>query len=418
MKNFKNLKFTHFTPLRLVTTNFNAFLSVKAGTRLINAFKAIVISIGVAVTPSRIRLIVLFLRTITRLYKTQGAKGLVLNLKTSAVLLQQSIGGHIIPHPRLVSKTAVARSKAGLPRLIPAQARMAIRNGDVALMRLYLSLFNTYRLITFVGKVDIQSITAPSIGNHTMDEYMLKAIPVFVEKFVFASVSPATLLLRLTQYARDSVFPIIKSAPGTSYELREFSSQPHIVLRNFVKLLATGHLYNSIHALASESSNRTLLQLMEGFLQHTTLLADSGVPTTMLRHGSLGKLGFKQEAAGKIRVFAMVDSWTQWVLQPYHKVYFDILKTIPMDGTFDQLKPLAAVIKNNNGLWSLDLSSATDRLPMGLQTVLFGHIFQNKDLGIMWRNLLTGRSYKAGMLSPCPGEHHYSVGQPMGALTS
>jgi len=26
---------------------------------------------------------------------------------------------------------------------------------------------------------------------------------------------------------------------------------------------------------------------------------------------SLGKLGFKEEAAGKIRVFAMVDCWTQ-----------------------------------------------------------------------------------------------------------
>jgi len=28
-------------------------------------------------------------------------------------------------------------------------------------------------------------------------------------------------------------------------------------------------------------------------------------------HGFLGKLGLKFEAAGKIRVFAMVDAWTQ-----------------------------------------------------------------------------------------------------------
>jgi hypothetical protein len=28
----------------------------------------------------------------------------------------------------------------------------------------------------------------------------------------------------------------------------------------------------------------------------------------------VGKLGFKLEAAGKVRVFAMVECWTQWLL--------------------------------------------------------------------------------------------------------
>jgi len=55
----------------------------------------------------------------------------------------------------------------------------------------------------------------------------------------------------------------------------------------------------------------------------------------------LGKLGLKQEAAGKMRVFAMVDPISQWVLYPIHRFIFDnILKKIPMDGTFDQTKPL------------------------------------------------------------------------------
>lgn len=29
---------------------------------------------------------------------------------------------------------------------------------------------------------------------------------------------------------------------------------------------------------------------------------------------NIGKLGFKLEAAGKVRVFAMVECWTQWLL--------------------------------------------------------------------------------------------------------
>jgi len=32
----------------------------------------------------------------------------------------------------------------------------------------------------------------------------------------------------------------------------------------------------------------------------------------------LGQLALKEEAAGKIRVFAMVDIWTQSVLKPLH----------------------------------------------------------------------------------------------------
>lgn len=54
----------------------------------------------------------------------------------------------------------------------------------------------------------------------------------------------------------------------------------------------------------------------------------------------LGKLSKKPEPAGKIRVFAIADIWTQSVLKPYHEYLFDILRQIPQDGTFDQAKPL------------------------------------------------------------------------------
>jgi hypothetical protein len=34
---------------------------------------------------------------------------------------------------------------------------------------------------------------------------------------------------------------------------------------------------------------------------------------------SLGRLGIKKEAAGKVRVFAMVDPFTNWLLRPLHR---------------------------------------------------------------------------------------------------
>lgn len=52
----------------------------------------------------------------------------------------------------------------------------------------------------------------------------------------------------------------------------------------------------------------------------------------------LGKLSKKLEAAGKVRIFAITDSWTQSVLRPLHDALLRLLSDLPTDGTFDQLK--------------------------------------------------------------------------------
>jgi hypothetical protein len=82
----------------------------------------------------------------------------------------------------------------------------------------------------------------------------------------------------------------------------------------------------------------------------------------------LGRLALKHEAAGKVRVFAIVDGWTQSLLRPLHNFLFEILKNIEQDGTFDQRRPLDLLIQRNLPfLGSYDLSAATDRLPVKLQ---------------------------------------------------
>ena len=58
------------------------------------------------------------------------------------------------------------------------------------------------------------------------------------------------------------------------------------------------------------------------------------------RVANLGRLGLKEEAAGKVRVFAMVDPFTNWLLKPLHKMIFRYLANIDQDGTFDQVAPV------------------------------------------------------------------------------
>jgi hypothetical protein len=86
---------------------------------------------------------------------------------------------------------------------------------------------------------------------------------------------------------------------------------------------------------------------------------------------SWGQLSLKEEAAGKLRVFAMVDNLTQSVLKPLHTALQDLLRLIPNDGTFDQDKSVersAAKSLSSKCAFSFDLSAATDRLPVELSS--------------------------------------------------
>jgi hypothetical protein len=146
------------------------------------------------------------------------------------------------------------------------------------------------------------------------------------------------------------------------------------------------------------------------------------------RTQGLGKLGFKVEPAGKTRVFAMVDCITQMIMKPVHSVVFNILGTIPQDGTFNQLSPakkLLAKVGPKGSFWSLDLSSATDRFPVVLQHAVMALLLGPKLAGL-WVRLLTWRDFivpplPKGVTPPKEGVAHtvkYGAGQPMGALTS
>jgi len=59
-------------------------------------------------------------------------------------------------------------------------------------------------------------------------------------------------------------------------------------------------------------------------------------------------------------------------MSPLHKWLFKIISQINEDGTFDQLRPVTALQHKfesirKNTFSSIDLSAATDRLPISLQ---------------------------------------------------
>jgi len=105
------------------------------------------------------------------------------------------------------------------------------------------------------------------------------------------------------------------------------------------------------------------------------------------------------------------------MLRPIHDHIFQILRRIPQDGTFDQQAPLDRLRerlkdKVDKSTHSYDLSAATDRVPIDTQVQLLSLIY-NHDVADAWRGLLVERDWILDGLA-----YRYSVGQPMGALSS
>lgn len=95
-------------------------------------------------------------------------------------------------------------------------------------------------------------------------------------------------------------------------------------------ILANSSIYNSVNYFLSLDSRGDDLMT---FINSMGNIGDSSA--------RLGKLAYKEEP-GKVRVFAIVDVITQWVLKPLHNYIFNILRGLhQVDATFNQEKGIS-----------------------------------------------------------------------------
>lgn len=156
--------------------------------------------------------------------------------------------------------------------------------------------------------------------------------------------------------------------------------------------------------------------------QEDGTITDSPMPGFSNPWG-LGKLAFIPEAAGKVRVVAMVDYVSQMLLKPLHNGIFEILRLIPQDGTFDQHQPVKRLAaQGRKPYYCYDLSAATDRFPATMLQVLLSFIL-NSEVAKSWRAFLNARDFvvprsisaKQRVPRNTPKSVKYGAGQPMGA---
>jgi len=175
---------------------------------------------------------------------------------------------------------------------------------------------------------------------------------------------------------------------------------------------ANPELFKQLCTFLEESGMGFMVDDMEGTLR---------IPEHDLepqRHAYLGKLAVIEEWGGKARIVAALDYWSQMALSPLHNTVNSFLKELPMDGSFNQ-DAVVARMKGwtkdpSNELNCFDLTAATDRIPIELQSTVLSHLMGSTSYGQAWSKILVGRKY----LCPDAYLRPYNVGQPMGARSS
>jgi len=133
---------------------------------------------------------------------------------------------------------------------------------------------------------------------------------------------------------------------------------------------------------------------------------------------TLGHISVLEEARGKRRKIGITDFWTQILFRPLHDSIYSKLSNIYQDGTNNQVRPIKLMLEElsiqNFGKFkrvqSLDLTAATDRLPVDVQSQILDLLGYP---GSLWKEILDRSwSVQSGAVIK------YSVGQPMGAYSS
>lgn len=363
-----------------------------------------------------------FTNSCVTIARKSGVRGLVLYLKTAHVCLMQSLpGSELRFSSRDIGKVAVARSRDGLPRIIPRGSRALIRKGHKGAIRLWMTLLSVYRALPMKGKAKWDTITAP--GVNLSPEYISefrgfirKDFLPMLEKFsgeALRDLDPAAVMkpepLGIRKASSDSPFTR-RATDGfkVTERLSSFGTRK-VSARCWIEGKWGDSLEQYLWFLDQCGKTNTLWDWM----------ADSaGWSPPRAVTPPNGRLHCIEEPAGKVRVVAMVDYWTQVALYPLHKFLFNILRDVDQDGTFDQHRPVKALLKKasmSQRIYSYDLSAATDRLPISLQEVILSEVF-TPDFGEAWRELLVGREYRRPKGYGPPVK--YAVGQPMGAYSS
>lgn len=381
-----------------------------------------------------------FFTFVFKMTKHHGSTATVKWLKAVYVSLQKEIGGDRVKTLRIFEpEIPLPRLTNGLPRIIPRAERALIRKGDIRIIRFWSSLFNLYRVLKIAPQLKLQTITASYTGSTIFLSNMIGLTSS--ERSVFHQFMEKRSLVPMNFVVSRSASPSNKlSAQGILTDIHHiYHKQPALwnSLMSYIQLTGSSKQISKFlgRLNAGLSLAERLVELDVTYIaaKDGTKLFQPGslrLKSSHRAHGITGNLhsqfALKDEPAGKVRLFALLDSVTQSTMRPLHDLLFAVLRRIPNDGTFNQEASIKRSMEKAvaaNKAYSFDLTAATDRLPAVLTAYIFEQMLGIPGIGKAWLSVMTDRDFYfneavAKKRKVSSGPYRYAVGQPMGGLSS
>lgn len=261
-------------------------------------------------------------------------------------------------------------------------------------IRLLLTVTRIHESIRTKAVLDLDPIIAEYSGTTDLSEFDL-----MFRKFLNESPRTRTLKSNLPKLqSNDRLIGRIRSGPnGQAILTAHYDS---------IAVVNDSELYNSIKQYNLLINQGWITSNMEWCYSQSK---DLGIENTVS-----GKISLASERAGKTRLFAIVDYWTQNSLQTLHDWLMKILKSLPCDSTFNQNKGFERILSVKTGwMASYDIKKFTDRVPVMLQSTVLEY-YTHRNLAFYWERIIGTR----GFLSKLIKHVVWAVGQPLGALSS
>lgn len=377
-------------------------------------WKIISLSTGKVQIAPRLRRFNKFTGLLFKVYRNHGSLYTIKWLKANHMAVQRSLSSIPMKSLReLEPNLPLTRLINGLPPFIGTMDRKAIRDNHPGTIRLWLSILSIYRVIEGPVQPKLNTITDSYKGEIGYIETISKSFSGIIANCP-SKFSPKLQVTGITR--------TLSSGPNNKVSL-------HSLITDAIAIAKYPEIYEPIKAYCLETKSYSFMKMLD--------LTINWCGNTLEKYGTdwvkrsksvssfddiaLGKLAFKEEAAGKLRIFAIADLWTQSLFRPLHDALFKFLRGIPNDATFDQDASFQRCLDKsvlNRSVYSVDLSSATDRLPIDLQVNILDALSGLK-IGALWKSILVDRPYMIRENKYIPsGYVYYSTGQPMGCLSS
>jgi hypothetical protein len=391
----------------------------------------------------------LFVNTVSKLERDNGSIFAINHLK----MIRRLVCSYLSGNPeRKTSELIIGINKSnGLPKSITHLHKL-IESRDIKSLRFVFTLFSVSRLLPGSKPVDLTTITEPSKSRYQceleIERYMETFLkenkwnPRFLNPFtkdqlLYSAKSgpngqatltalrdihsmPENLVKALLDTNMSTLFKEYKDLLSSQrieklfivQKFWRFLNMPFNVTKKYVKEV---HLKDSplktdsklIKEIISLYNRKTFTQRYEFFME----MIKSKKPDWSWTKPR--KLSVIPDPEGKSRIIAIFDYWSQNFLKQIHDEHFRFLRTLSNDRTFTQ-DPILPKPPEGHKYYSFDLTAATDRFPISLQSKLISKMYGTA-LAKSWEEILIGTPF----LVPWTGEYcKYASGQPMGAYSS